>query len=77
MIHILIDAEHKKSGFFKVSGKIVPIETAILIDQLFEDDDYRKLFLDLLGQKLDAFEKELNELKEMLEDDKNDSSDES
>lgn len=77
MIHILIDSEHKKQGFLKVSGKNVPIETAILIDQLFEDDDYRRLFLDLLGQKLDAFEKELNELKEMLEDDKNNSSDES
>ena len=77
MIHILIDSEHKKHGFLKVSGKNVPIDTAILIDQIFRDDDYRRLFLDLFAKKLDDFEKELNELKEMLENDKNDSSDES
>lgn len=76
MIHIVIDSEHKKEGFVKISGKKVPLETAILLDQLFKDDEYRSLFLAILAQKLDDFEKELNELKEKLENDKNNSSNE-
>ena len=77
MIHLIIDSEGGKASLKVSGGKEVTTEVAVMIDAIFEDDQFRDLFLHIFNQKLDAFQNELNELKEKLENDKNNSSDES
>ena len=77
MIHLIVDSENGKASLRVTGGKEVTTETAVMIDAIFEDDKFRDLFLYIFNQKLDAFQNELNELKEKLENDKNNSSNES
>lgn len=77
MIHLIVDSEYGKASLRVTGGKEVQTECAVMIDGIFEDDDFRNLFLHIFNQKLEAFQNELIELKEKLENDKNNSNNES
>lgn len=77
MIHLIVDSENGKASLRVDGEREISIECALMIDMFFDNDKFRDLFLNILNQKLDAFQNELNELKEKLENDKNNSSNES
>lgn len=77
MIHLIADSENNKVSLRVSGGKEVTTECAVMIEAIFEDDQFRDLFLHLFNLKLEHFQNELNELKEKLENDKNNSSNES
>ena len=77
MIHLIIDSEGGKASLSVYGGKEVTTECAVMIDAIFKDEHFRDLFLYIFNQKLTAFQNELDELKEKLENDKNNSSNES
>ena len=77
MIHLIIDSEGGKASLRVIGGKEIHTECAVMIDAIFENERFRDLFLHIFDQKLTAFQNELDELKEKLENDKNNSSNES
>lgn len=77
MIHLIVDSVNEKASLKVTGGKEVPTECAVMIEAIFEDDQFRNLFLHIFNHKLDDFQNELNELKEKLENDKNNFSNES
>ena len=77
MIHIIVDSENNKASLSVSGGNEVITEIAVMIETIFKSDQFRELFLHIFNLKRNAFQNELNELKEKLENDKNNSSNES